>query len=79
MKRNQSDWVQNPTRKQLVLVFSVWLVGIFLIILSTTNLFTESLLQKKYFWFGILVVMSSITLLLVARNYFRNHHVDKVK
>lgn len=73
MKSNKSDWVKNPTKKQVVFTIFIWLTGLSLITLSVTNFFTESPLQKKYLGSGLLLLMATFTLFRVCRNYFKNH------
>jgi len=73
MRRQNSDWVRNPTKKQLILTILSWLVGIILITISTTNIFTESAFQKKYLGFGLLLFMATVTLFFVCKNYINNH------
>ena len=67
-KRN---WVTHPTKRNLLIIFTVYVVGNGLLIISTTDLFTESFLNKKYLMIYAMMIMSSWTVLKVLLNYFR--------
>ncbi len=74
-KRN---WVTHPTKRNILIIATVWVIGNGLLILSTTDLFTESFLSKKYILIYGLMIMSTWTTFKVTLNYFkRNGTVDQ--
>jgi hypothetical protein len=65
-KRN---WVTHPTGRNLLIIVTIWFVGNGLLILSTTDLFTESFFNKKYIMIYAMMIMSTWTTFKVIRNY----------
>jgi hypothetical protein len=65
-KRN---WVTHPTKRNLLIIVTIWFVGNGLLILSTTDLFTESFFNKKYVMTYAMMIMSTWTNFKVIRNY----------
>ena len=43
----KDTWINHPTKKQLLLVIITWFIGSSLLVLSVTDLFTESFFQKN--------------------------------
>jgi uncharacterized PurR-regulated membrane protein YhhQ (DUF165 family) len=65
MKNNKSDfWVKNPTKKHVVIASLIWLVGLILILVSTTNYFTENPVQRKYLGVGLVFSMATFYVVL---------------
>ncbi|RYY64751.1 MAG: hypothetical protein EOO12_08820 [Chitinophagaceae bacterium] len=52
------------SRKQLVLFGSLWLVGVALLIVAQTDLFRESLFQRKNLSVFLLVLLAPTSMLL---------------
>jgi uncharacterized membrane-anchored protein len=72
MKYIKSDWVKNPTKKQVVMASLIWLIGLILLLLPMTDFFSESPLKRKFLGVALLLVMATFTLFCVYLNYFRN-------
>ena len=75
-KRN---WITHPTKRNLLIIVTVWVVGNGLLIISTTDLFTESFLDKKYILIYAMMIMSSWTTFKVISNYFKTRVTDDKK
>jgi len=73
LKRN---FITKPSKKILILFTSLWIVGITLLILSMTDLFTESFLQKKYIMIYFLMIGSTITIGKLYFNYWENKNLN---
>jgi hypothetical protein len=72
MENVKHNWVKNPTSKQTLIAFSAWLIGAAMIIISVTNLFTESLFNRRYTVLLLLLLASTATMISVGANYFKN-------
>ena len=64
--------LQNPTKTNLIVFTLLWMISVVLILLSSTNLFTESVFQKRYIPVFIIVLASSIMIAKLYYNYFKN-------
>lgn len=69
----QTNWTNNPTKKQLALTVIAGLTGFILLLLSMTNFFKETPFQGKYFILHFLLIGSSLTVYKVCRAYYRNN------
>ena len=76
METVKRNFIKNPTRKNLILFILLWFVGIFLLTLSTTDLFTESFFQKKYIMIYFLMIGSTITTGKLYYNYWKNKNLN---
>lgn len=70
MKKEES-WINNPTKKQLVLVGTLWFIGIFLLILAITYHFTKSFFGNVNLMLFFLMLGSTATFAKVLLNYFK--------
>lgn len=64
--------LQNPTKTNLIVFTLLWMVSVVLIILSVTDLFTQTVFQKKYIPVFIIVLASSRVIAKLYFNYFKN-------
>lgn len=64
--------LQNPTKTNLIVFTLLWMVSVILITLSVTDLFTESVFQKRYIPIFIIVLASSRMVAKLYYNYFKN-------
>lgn len=69
MADKYSNWIENPTPKQFLLVNVLWCVAIVLLILAITDVFTESPFQTKNASVLMLILMSSFAVFRVHKNY----------
>ena len=77
METKEKSWPKNPSGKQVSYILVVWIIGISLIILSITNLFTESIFQKEYIMMYALIIASTFTTFAAVNNYRKNQNGKK--
>lgn len=63
--------ILNPSGKTLSIFIIVWFVGVSLLVLASTDLFTQSIFQKQYHMTNSMIFGSTITILIQIRNYFK--------
>ncbi len=68
----EANWVQNPTKKQMLIVSTVYAISLFLLIVSMSNFFQELPDFRRNYLLIVLVFFGSITTGIVIRNYFKN-------
>ncbi len=78
MNKEAKNWVSKPTKKQMIGFTAVWLVGLFLLILSMTDLFRESLFQKKYVLLYLLILGSAVAIFKLHANYWKSRNESKI-
>lgn len=76
MKTVKRNFIKNPSTNNLILFSLLWLAGILLLILSTTDLFTESFFQKKYIMIHFLMIGSTIATGKLYFNYWKNKNLN---
>ncbi len=69
MGKVKTNWINNPSLKQLVLLTIVWAVGSLLLILSMTDFFTERFFQKNYVLVYFLMIGATWTMSKLYRSY----------
>ncbi len=73
MKRN---FIKNPSTKNMILFTFLWSLGIALLTFSITDLFTESFFQKKFLMIYFLMIGSTITIVKIYINYWKNKNLN---
>jgi len=68
----KDSFLTNPTKKHLIIFGLLWFIGIALLTLSVTDLFTENFFQKRYVMMYFLMIGSSITTGKLYFNYWKN-------
>ena len=74
MKTEKNNWIKNPTKRQIVLFTTLWLVGMFLLIISMTDLFNESIFQKKYLIVYFLIFGATSATFILHFNYWKSRN-----
>jgi hypothetical protein len=64
--------ILNPSKKIVILVLISWFIGVLLLILASTDLFTESMFQRKYTITNGLIFSATITILVLIKNYLKS-------
>ncbi|MGK0413255.1 MAG: hypothetical protein ACJA1B_001457 [Polaribacter sp.] len=67
-----SNPILNPSKKIVTLVLVSWFIGVLLLVLASTNLFTESMFQRKYTITNGLILSATITTLVMIKNYLKS-------
>lgn len=70
MKAIKNNWLKNPSPKQMILYTLLYITAILLLVLSMTNLFTESIFQGEYLLLYFLILGSTITTFKMHLNYW---------
>ena len=70
------NWVTHPTNKNLIISAIILVASNGLLVLSTTDLFTESFFNIKYILIYPMMVMSTVQLFKILSNYFRVKWTD---
>ena len=76
LMKQTDTWINNPTKKQMIIVLVLALTGLLFLTLSMTNFFTENIFQGKYLVLYFLVIGAVLTTYKVCRNYFRNKKIN---
>jgi hypothetical protein len=71
-QNNKSNWIKNPTKKQMILVTIVWFVGVLLLVISMTDFFNTSIFNKKYILIYFLILGTSYIVYKIYFSYFKN-------
>jgi hypothetical protein len=66
-----TNWVTYPTKKNLVVTISIWFVSNFLLLLATTNVFTEPFMNKNYTILYIMMAVSTWTAIKMTVNFLK--------
>lgn len=77
MTETEPNFFKNPTKPQMILITVLWFIGVLLLVLATTDLFRESILQQKYMLTNLLIVGSTGTFYMSLRNYLLNRDSKK--
>ena len=72
MKTKRDNWPKNPSRNQVLFISALWVIGNLLIILSMTDLFSESIFQRRYFLLYLLILVSTLATLKIIISYFKS-------
>jgi hypothetical protein len=68
----KANWVQNPTRKNVILYIIVTSISSLFILLANSNFFTENPFKWKYTLMYILLFLSIFSCVKIVRNYKMN-------
>lgn len=69
MMNNRVNWFKSPSIKQLVIFIMLWLTGNLLLVLSITDLFTASFIQKSSLMLYFLMAASTVSIVKLYMNY----------
>ncbi|MEJ8801092.1 hypothetical protein [Pontibacter sp. H249] len=72
MKTNYKNWLKAPSLKHVIIITTVWAVGLLLLLLAITDFFQTSPFVKKNMVMGFLILTSTATTVEVYINYLRN-------
>ena len=64
--------LRNPSLKTLIICTFIWITGIVLLLMSTTDLFTETFFQEKNALISLLGISSISALVKLYARYWRN-------
>jgi len=72
MKKFKKNFINDPSIKTLIVFTLLWFLGIVLLTLSTTNLFTENFFRKKYIMIYFLMIGSTTAIGKLYYNYWKS-------
>ncbi|WP_262152707.1 hypothetical protein [Chryseobacterium foetidum] len=70
--KQKTNWVQNPTKTQLIISLMVYLNSVVIMFAAMTDFFTEPLDLKVNMVLVFLNIAVTFTMIKVVRNYFAN-------
>jgi hypothetical protein len=68
----KANWVQNPTKKIVILYIIFTSISSLLILLAITNFFTENPFKWKFALIYMLLIFSISRCINIVRNYYKN-------
>lgn len=68
----KNNWVQNPTKTQLIISLMVYLNSVVIMFTAMTNFFQEQIHLKVNMVLLFLNIAVTFTMIKVVRNYFKN-------
>jgi uncharacterized membrane protein len=72
MESKKAKWLTNPTKKQVILVSLLWVTGLLLVLLATSDFFTENPFILQNLILFVIASLSVITLITMFVNYSKN-------
>ena len=75
MKAQRSNWMNNPSKNQVIIYTVIWFVGLVLLTLSLTDLFTESMFQGKNMLVNMLLFGATGATIKLYYSYWKNKKV----
>jgi hypothetical protein len=69
MEIAKKNWMNNPSKMQLIAFTGLWLLGVLLLVLSVTDFFKESFFQKTSVIIYFLMIASTIATIKLHINY----------
>lgn len=76
MNSEKENFLTNPSKKNLFFFTIFWLLGTALLILSTTNLFTENFFQRQYLMIYLLMFGATLMVFKLYINYWKNKDLN---
>lgn len=74
-KAQKEKWFTYPTKRNLRIIVTIWLVGTVLLVLSITNFFEDSFFNKSFLMIYVMMFTSTWTVFEVVRNYFKKRNL----
>jgi hypothetical protein len=53
-----SHWISHPTKKQLIIIISIWVIALLFIVMGITNVFTKQIKVS-----GVFIILAMITVI----------------
>jgi hypothetical protein len=64
---------KNPSLKNVMMLSLLWFISNMLLVLSITDLFSDSFLQKRYLIVYFVMIASTTSIIRIYHNYFKNN------
>ncbi len=72
----KNKFLMKPSKKVIRLIIFFWFIGNGLLVLSATDLFTDSFFQKKYVMIYFLMFFSTCTVGKLYINFFKINNLE---
>lgn len=73
-KKKENNLFENPTKTQFYLFIALWIIGLTLSVLAMTDLFRESIFQRKNLMMILLNIFSAGVCIRFIWNFTVNKH-----
>lgn len=64
-----ASWFKCPSKKQLIILFMIWLFGITLSTMAITDLFSQNFFQKGSLMMYFMMIGATVSIIKVWANY----------
>lgn len=71
--QTKNQLLKNPSRYQLIYFSALWAIGFVVVLVVTSNFFTENIFQKKNLLFLLVLLLSSFKLFKVIKAFRRKN------
>ena len=68
------NWFNKPSKKQFILIFTIWLISISLFLVGSTDMFTKKIPLTLIF---LVVVPATLVVITTFINYRKNNSSNK--
>ncbi len=68
-----TNYMLYPSKKILIIATLVWMLAMTLLVVSMTDVFTQSFFQNKYTVLYLIMFAAFLQMLRLYKNYFKNH------
>ena len=72
MEFQKRNFLINPTGKEVLFVSILWLIGTGLLVLASTDLFTENMFQRRYLLTNFMILASTVSVAKFHYNYWKS-------
>lgn len=72
MAKQETNFIKKPTKTQMIVIAALWFIGALLLVLATSDLFRESMLQQKYIMTNLLLIGSTVAFGCALISYLKN-------
>lgn len=72
----KTNWLTNPTKKQLIAVLALYIVSLILILAVMTELFEKVPAFRENYMLMVVLIFATIAVAKISTNYFKdiNNH-----
>jgi hypothetical protein len=72
----KKDWFENPTKLNLIVLISIWVVGIVFMVPAMTDFFKGSFFNRKYLMMYFLIIASTFTILKHLNSFLAKENIQ---
>jgi hypothetical protein len=75
MSIKNKSFIKYPTKKAVISFTALWFIGFTLLLLASTDLFTENPFKAKYLVVNFIMLVSTLFMLLLHINFQKNKSI----